>query len=84
MMDKILPLHMDEDHVEALRRLEALWDAPVGTSEFEVLGTPVDAYERQRYPVGDPPRLGALSAGPEIGIDRRIAGVSRGEDCEVE
>lgn len=57
------PIRTDEDHRVALQRLEALWDSPVGSpefEEFELLGTLVDAYEREHHPIGDPSPLGQV------------------------
>jgi HTH-type transcriptional regulator/antitoxin HigA len=60
---EIRPIHTDADHQDALRRIEALWDAKEGTREFEqldVLATLVDAYERKRWPIVKPDPLQAL------------------------
>ena len=56
-MATVRPIHTDEEHAAALKRLDTLWNAPVGSQEFEeleLLGAVVDAYERVRHPIGDP------------------------------
>jgi HTH-type transcriptional regulator/antitoxin HigA len=50
----IHPIRTDADHAEAVRRIEALWDAAPGTpedDELDVLATLVDAYEVKRWPI---------------------------------
>jgi HTH-type transcriptional regulator/antitoxin HigA len=54
---EIKPIRTMEDHEAALREIERLWGAAVGTPKadrLEVLVTLVAAYERDRYPI-DPP-----------------------------
>ncbi len=49
----VKPIRNDEEHAEAVRRIEALWDCQPGTpenDELEVLATLVDAYESTRWP----------------------------------
>lgn len=44
----------DADHEAALREIEGLWGAAVGSDagdRLDVLVTLVDAYERQRWPI---------------------------------
>jgi HTH-type transcriptional regulator/antitoxin HigA len=50
------PIRTDQDHAAALREIERLWGAPVGSPEgdkLDVLATLVDAYESRRWPVTD-------------------------------
>ncbi len=49
----VKPIRNDQEHAEAVRRIEALWDCAPGTAEsdeLEVLATLVDAYESTRWP----------------------------------
>ena len=51
---EINPIKTDEDHREALKEIDRLWNAPEGTPEgdrLDVLGTLVVAYEQKRWPV---------------------------------
>ena len=50
----IKPIKTDEDHREALKEIERLWNAPVGTPEgdrLDILVTLVVAYEEKRWPI---------------------------------
>jgi HTH-type transcriptional regulator / antitoxin HigA len=52
----IRPIRTNDDHVSALREIERLWGAPVGSPEsdrLDVLATLVDAYEAERWPVAE-------------------------------
>jgi hypothetical protein len=45
------PIRTDDDHNEAVARIEAIFEAKPGTPEFDeldVLATLVDAYEREQ------------------------------------
>lgn len=56
-MDGIKPIRTDEEHAEALREIEALWEAEPGPprhDRLEVLGILAAAYEESRWPM-DPP-----------------------------
>jgi HTH-type transcriptional regulator / antitoxin HigA len=61
----IRPLHTESDYKAALRRVSALIDAdpeqgtPAG-DELEVLGTLVQAYERQHFPLETPDPIEAI------------------------
>lgn len=51
---EINPIKTDEDHKDALREIQQLWNAADGTSEadkLDVLATLVVAYEEKRWPV---------------------------------
>ena len=51
---EIRPIRTDDDHREALREIERLWDYPDDSPEndrLDVLATLVEAYEVKRWPV---------------------------------
>jgi HTH-type transcriptional regulator/antitoxin HigA len=59
----IQPIRNKRDYVAALKRIERLWGAPVGTAEgdeLDVLSTLVAAYEEQHYPVPPPDPVAAI------------------------
>ncbi|WP_291179630.1 transcriptional regulator [Hyphomicrobium sp.] len=50
----IRPIRTEEDHAAALKEIERLWGAPVGTPEgdkLDVLTTLVEAYENAHWPI---------------------------------
>jgi HTH-type transcriptional regulator/antitoxin HigA len=50
----IEPVRTEADHAAALRRIEALWDAPANSAEgveLDILATLVERYEESRWPV---------------------------------
>jgi HTH-type transcriptional regulator/antitoxin HigA len=50
----IQPIRTEADHTAALRRIEALWDAPADSAEaleLDLLATLVERYEEARWPV---------------------------------
>jgi HTH-type transcriptional regulator/antitoxin HigA len=54
---EVRPIKTDQDHQAALREIEALWGAPLGTPEgdrLDVLATLVERYEETRWPVSAP------------------------------
>jgi HTH-type transcriptional regulator/antitoxin HigA len=60
---EIKPIRNSQDYEVALRRVEFLWDAKEGSSEFDeldVLATLVEAYERDHYPVDLPDPIEAI------------------------
>jgi len=60
---EIKPIRNDRDHDRALREIERLWGAAVGTPKgdrLDVLLALVDAYERTRHPVDPPDPIDAL------------------------
>jgi HTH-type transcriptional regulator / antitoxin HigA len=60
----IKPIRNDDDHNDALVRIEALWGANIGTpesDELDVLATLVDTYERSRWPSSDLDPIEALT-----------------------
>lgn len=51
------PIYTEQDHLAALREIEALWNAEPGTPDgdrLEILFTLAEAYEKKVYPI-DPP-----------------------------
>ena len=59
----IKPIKTDVDHEEALREIERLWGAKVGTPEgdkLDILMTLVDAYEEKRWPIDKPTPIEAI------------------------
>lgn len=50
----IHPLRTSEDHAEAVREIERLWGAPLGTLDgdrLDVLATLVEKYEDEHFPI---------------------------------
>jgi HTH-type transcriptional regulator/antitoxin HigA len=50
---EIYPIRNDEDHAAALREIERLWGAAIGTEEGDKLDIPVtlvEKYEDRRWP----------------------------------
>lgn len=53
----------EADYQEALKRLEVIFDAPIGTpesDEADVLGLLVDEYEKRNYPIEAPDPIEAI------------------------
>jgi len=53
----------EADYDEALTRLEAIFDAPVGTpesDEADLLGLLIDEYEKKHYPIEAPDPIEAI------------------------
>jgi HTH-type transcriptional regulator/antitoxin HigA len=51
---EIHPIRNDDDHEAALREIERLWGAPLGTEDGEkldILATLVEEYEESRWPI---------------------------------
>ena len=60
---EIKPIRSEDDHADALRRIEELWGASPGTAEgdeLDVLVTLVETYERDNYPVDLPDPIEAI------------------------
>ena len=60
---EIRPIRNDEDHTEALKEIERLLGAAVGTPDgdkLDVLVTLVDAYEEKRWPIPESTPLEVL------------------------
>lgn len=59
----IKPIKSEADYRLALKRLEEVFDAPVGTSqsdEADILGVLVDEYEKKYYPIEAPDPIEAI------------------------
>jgi HTH-type transcriptional regulator/antitoxin HigA len=59
----ISPIKTKQDHINALNRVEVLWDAEPNTpkgDEFEVLVTLVSAYENEHFPIDAPNPIDAI------------------------
>lgn len=59
----IKPIKSENDYKLALKRLEEIFDAPVGTSESDeadILGLMVDEYEKKHYPIEAPDPIEAI------------------------
>jgi HTH-type transcriptional regulator/antitoxin HigA len=53
----IQPIHTQQDHQEALARIDEIFDAEFGTKEgdeLQVLGVLVDEYEESHFPIEAP------------------------------
>jgi len=60
---QVKPIRNNQDHTEALRRIEALWGAPQGTEDsdlLDVLVTLVEVYEREHFPIDLPDPIEAI------------------------
>jgi HTH-type transcriptional regulator/antitoxin HigA len=54
---QLRPIRTQREHQAALKKAEALWDAPKGSAKanrLEVLALLIEAYERDHSPVADP------------------------------
>ena len=59
----IRPIKTEKDYREALKRMELLFDAPVGTpesDEADILGLLIDEYEKKHYPIENPDPIEAI------------------------
>ncbi|MCX6222427.1 MAG: transcriptional regulator [Bacteroidia bacterium] len=59
----IKPIKTKEDYQMSLKRLEVIFDAPVGTvesDEADILGLMIDEYERKYYPIESPDPIEAI------------------------
>jgi HTH-type transcriptional regulator/antitoxin HigA len=59
----IKPIKSESDYREALKRLEVIFDAAVGTQESDeadVLGLMVDEYEKKHYQIEAPDPIEAI------------------------
>jgi HTH-type transcriptional regulator/antitoxin HigA len=53
----------EEDYQEALKRLEVIFDAKIGTplsDEADILGLMIDEYEKKNYPIESPDPIDAI------------------------
>jgi len=59
----IKPIKSETDYRLALKRLEEIFDAPIGTpksDEADILGLLVDEYEKKHYPIEAPDPIEAI------------------------
>jgi HTH-type transcriptional regulator/antitoxin HigA len=59
----IQPIKTEIDYRLALKRLEVLFDAPIGTiesDEADILGLMIDEYEKKQYPIEAPDPIEAI------------------------
>ncbi|MBI9038514.1 MAG: helix-turn-helix domain-containing protein [Bacteroidales bacterium] len=59
----IKPIKTETDYENALKRLELIFDAPIGTfesDEADVLGLLIDEYEKKHYPIEAPDPIEAI------------------------
>jgi HTH-type transcriptional regulator / antitoxin HigA len=59
----IKPIKTEVDYREALKRLEIIFDAAIGTSESDeadVIGLMIDEYEKKHYPIEAPDPIEAI------------------------
>jgi HTH-type transcriptional regulator / antitoxin HigA len=82
----IKPIKNEEDYRKALKRLEAVFDAPAGTEESDeadVLGLLIAVYENKYYPVEAPDPIDAIKIRMEemqlkqVDLIEEIGGKSR-------
>ncbi|MBW8050352.1 MAG: transcriptional regulator [Cytophagales bacterium] len=59
----IKPIKTENDYQNALAKLDAIFDAPIGTpesDEADVLGLLIDEYEKVNYPIDAPDPIEAI------------------------
>ncbi|MBW7869542.1 MAG: transcriptional regulator [Flavobacteriia bacterium] len=60
---KLKPIKTEADYNEALKRLEEIFDAAIGTDESDeadILGLMIDDYEKKYYPIDAPDPIEAI------------------------
>lgn len=60
---KIKPIKTEANYNEALKRLEEIFDAQIGTAESDeadILGLMIDDYEKRHYPIDAPDPIEAI------------------------
>jgi HTH-type transcriptional regulator/antitoxin HigA len=82
----ISPIKNETDYRNALKRLEVIFDAPIGTpegDEADLLGLMIDDYEKKHYPILAPDPIEAIKIRMEemhlkqIDLVNEIGGKSR-------
>jgi len=59
----IKPIKTESDYRVALKRLDEIFDAPIGTEESDeadILGLLIDEYEKRHYPIDPPDPIEAI------------------------
>lgn len=83
---EIKPIKTETDYIQALKRLEAIFSAEIGTTESDeadVLGLLIDEYEKKYYPIEAPDPIEAIKIRMEemqlkqIDLVNEIGGKSR-------
>ena len=83
---EIKPIKTETDYILALKRLETIFNAEIGTSESDeadVLGLLIDDYEKKHYPIEAPDPIDAIKIRMEemqlkqIDLVNEIGGKSR-------
>ncbi len=60
---ELKPIKTESDYQNALKRLEVIFDAPMGTNESDeadILGLMIDEYEKKHYPIEAPDPIEAI------------------------
>ncbi len=82
----IKPIKSETDYRDALKRLEIIFDAAIGTpesDEADVLGLMIDEYEKKHYPIDAPDPIEAIKIRMEemqlkqVDLVNEIGGKSR-------
>lgn len=82
----IIPIKTDIDYRNALKRLDELFDSPIGSpesDEADILGLLVDEFEKKHYPIEAPDPIEAIKIRMEelqlkqIDLIEEIGGKSR-------
>ena len=85
-MMKITPIKSETDYYNALKRLETIFDAPIGSpesDEADILGLLIDDYEQKHYPIEAPDPIEAIKIRMEemhlkqVDLVKEIGGKSR-------
>ena len=83
---KITPIKSETDYNNALKRLETIFDAPIGSpesDEADILGLLIDDYEQKHYPIESPDPIEAIKIRMEemqlkqVDLVKEIGGKSR-------
>ncbi len=59
----IRPIKTEADYIDALKRLEEIFDSVIGTpesDEADILGLMIDEYEKKHYPIEAPDPIEAI------------------------
>jgi len=82
----IIPIKSETDYDKALKRLEILFNAPIGSpesDEADILGLLIDDYEQKHYPIEAPDPIEAIKIRMEemqlkqVDLVKEIGGKSR-------
>jgi len=82
----INPIKSELDYQKALKRLDVIFDAPIGSmdsDEADVLGLMIDEYEKKHYPIEAPDPIEAIKVRMEemqlkqVDLVNEIGGKSR-------